>query len=102
MGGLDFTGGWNHLLNFAPSGLWNILAAAGVLLIAAALISWLWKRRKSGGGGGGGMSGFPWITVLLGAMLAGPRIVVPAVLLVLQAIVILFIKVVEWIGKQGL
>lgn len=96
--GLDFTGGWNSLIEFAPNGMWNLLAAIGVAIIVASLIMWMWKRRKGGGGGGGG--GVPWMSIAIGAVLAGPKVFIPILLLIAQAAVMLIAKVIEWGGQQ--
>ncbi|TDP92405.1 hypothetical protein EDF62_1612 [Leucobacter luti] len=97
---MDFTSGWNSLIGFAPAGLWNVLAVFGVIIIVAALANWFWKRRKGGGGGGGGGGAFPWMAIGLGALLAGPKLVIPALLLIAQALVALAIKVLTWGGQQ--
>lgn len=96
---MDLNSGWQSLIGFAPAGFWNILAAIGVGIMVIALAGWLWKRRKGGAGGGGG-GGFPWIAFILGAVLAGPKIMIPAVLLLAQGAIALVIKVIEWVGQQ--
>lgn len=99
MNSVDFIGGWNSFLSFFPSGIWNILTVAGVLIALTGLAIWVWKKRKAGAGGGGG-GGFPWLYLIIGGTLAGPKIVVPAILLLAQVLLVLFVKVLEWGGQQ--
>jgi len=89
---LDWVGGWNRLISAFPSGVLTALSVIGVAILVIAIIAWLWQRRK---GGGGGMSGFPWIAVILAAALAGPQLVIPALIGVLQFIINFVIAIVN-------
>lgn len=93
MNGVDFVTGWNSLWALAPAGLGVALATVGAAVLVWFVGSWAWQKRK---GGGGGMSGFPWMAVLIGALLAGPAVVFPAILGLLSALVNMFIAIVTF------
>lgn len=90
--GLNWVDGWNRLISVVPSNVLTFMTVLGVLILVLAVVIWLWQRRK---GGGGGMQGFPWIAVVLAGALAGPQLVIPAIIGVLQFIVGFVITVVN-------
>lgn len=94
---MDLVAGWNNLWGAVSGGgkLGVILAAVGVAIIVFAVLSWLWKKRN---GGGGGMSGFPWMMILLGAILAGPSVVIPLILMIAQVIINIVIGLMTWVA----
>ena len=79
---MDLVGPWNRLVGIMPPTLLNILAVVGILLIVIGLGKWFWDRRR-----GGGAQGFPWMMLILGGVLAGPRVFVPVILMLVQAII---------------
>ena len=73
------------------------VAVVGVIIVLAAVFGFLWQKRRAGGGAG--ISGFPWIAVILGGALAGPTIVVPALLAILQVLIVLAVSVFTWAAQ---
>jgi hypothetical protein len=83
-GEIDLSGGWTTVWNAISGPLatfTTFLTAVGVIIIVMAVLKFLWdKRRGSGGGGGGqGASSIGW-AIALGAVLAGPNLILPLVL----------------------
>ena len=95
-GGIDLVSGfntlWNNLPNSGPIGI--ILAAVGALIIVLTVLPWLWQRRK---GGASGLGGFPWMAVVIAALLAGPKVVFPVLLGVLGLVINVFIGALNYI-----
>ncbi|MBC9927385.1 hypothetical protein [Leucobacter sp. cx-169] len=88
--------GYNQLISLVNSsvgGIFIIAAAIGAAIIIFALIGWLWKKRK---GGGGGMSGFPWMAVIVGAVLAAPQVIFPFILGAFQILISVIMKLGSW------
>lgn len=81
---------WKQLTAWAP-GLGTILAVVGILVIAIFLGKWAWDKRRGNGGGG-----FPTMAVVFGLILAGPTIVIPAVLSIIQVLVAIVISMIGW------
>ena len=71
---------WSQLTSWAP-GLGTFLAVIGLLVVVAAVGKWLWDKRRGNGSGG-----FPTMALIFGLLLAGPTIVVPVVLSILQVL----------------
>ncbi|MDU6150912.1 MAG: hypothetical protein E6640_01635 [Actinomyces urogenitalis] len=73
MSGLDSVPGMN--------GLFVLLACVGVGLIAVSIISIAWEKRRGGGFGGMGGSGarLGWV-IVMGAVFAAPKIIIPVLL----------------------
>lgn len=92
--GVDLTTGWNSLWSLAPAGLGTAMATVGVAILVIYVVMWAWKKRQ--GGQGGGMQGFPWMAVLIAAMLAGPSVVFPALLGLISAVINMFIAAVTF------
>lgn len=77
---IDFAGSWSKFwtaISGSLGGLTTILSIVGMLLVVGGILGYIWERRK--GGGGGGHSKLGW-TILVGAILAGPNVVIPALL----------------------
>lgn len=66
---------WSAVKTGAP-GLSELLLSVGVVLMVFALGKWLWDKRK---GGGGNSSALLW-TAVVGAALAGPEVIFPIML----------------------
>lgn len=82
---------WARLTAWAPN-LGTILAIIGMIIIIVALIAWGWQKRRGQG------RGFPWWATAVGLILAGPTLVLPAILGVLQAFVAIAIDIFKWIA----
>lgn len=93
---LNWVAGWNKLVAVIPANVLTFLTVLGVIILVLSVVIWLWQRRK---GGGAGMQGFPWIAVVLAAALAGPQVVIPALIGVLQFIVGFIITIVNAVVK---
>jgi len=80
---------WAQITSWAP-GLGLILAVVGLLIIVFFVGKWGWDKRRGNGGGG-----FPTMALVFGLLLAGPTVVVPVILSILQ---VLFVVIVSGIG----
>lgn len=82
---MNLTTGWNDFWNTLTggNGLGTVLAIVGVAIIVFFIAMYAWQKRRSGGGGGGG---FPVMAVVLGLLLAGPALVMPVILSLLEAL----------------
>ena len=78
---VNLTGGWTLIwgtVSGALGGVGGALTVVGVLLVVLGFGSWLWQKRR-GSGGGQGHSGLLW-TMLIGALLVTPGVVLPILL----------------------
>lgn len=78
---VNLTGGWTLIwgtVSGALGGVGGALTVFGVLLVVLGFGSWLWQKRR-GSGGGQGHSGLLW-TMLIGALLVTPGVVLPILL----------------------
>lgn len=68
---------WTAVSGALGSKLTTLMTAIGVILVVLAILGWLWERRK------GGMSGnhnkLLW-TLLIGAILVAPNLLIPLLL----------------------
>ncbi|MHB8318078.1 MAG: hypothetical protein ACYDEP_02430 [Acidimicrobiales bacterium] len=87
-GGANLAGGWqtinNAIQSALGSGTTNLITLAGTLLVIVGVLGWLWERRK--GGGSQGHQKLFW-TIILGAVLAGPGLLIPIFLTLADFIV---------------
>lgn len=90
---MDFVGAWNRLFTAFPPGVLLASSVIGVAIVVLFLAIWAIKGRK---GSGISMKDFPWTMTIIGAALMGPQILVPAVLLLLQAFVIIVVGLITW------
>jgi hypothetical protein len=95
---VNLTGGWALIwdtVSGALGGVSGALTVFGVLLVVLGFVSWLWQKRR-GSGGGQGHSGLLW-TMLIGALLVTPGVVLPILLtavdIVLNAAIALWNRV---------
>ena len=95
---VNLTGGWTLIwgtVSGALGGVGGALTVFGVLLVVLGFASWLWQKRR-GSGGGQGHSGLLW-TMLIGALLVTPGVVLPILLtavdIVLNAAIALWNRV---------
>jgi hypothetical protein len=56
-----------------------LLGVIGMLMVVGGILGWVFQRRK----GGGGTAKFIW-TFAIGAIIAGPQVIIPAVLKVID------------------
>lgn len=92
---IDLAGGWDRLWTSISGGegiaqIANLATVVGVIIVVAAIVKWAWEKRRSGGGGGGGggggrPDGILW-ALLVGAILAGPNLILPMFLTVLDTL----------------
>ena len=78
---VNLTGGWTLIwgtVSGALGGVGGALTVFGVLLVVLGFGSWLWQKRR-GSGGGQSHSGLLW-TMLIGALLVTPGVVLPILL----------------------
>lgn len=76
---INLKGGWAAVwavVDKAAPGLSALMLSVGVILVVFALGKWLWDKRK---GGGGNSSALMW-TAIVGAALAGPTVIFPILL----------------------
>ena len=90
---MNLVGGWNQLISVIPSGLLTAATVIGVGIIIVFIAIWVWQGRR---GGGVSMKSFPWMAIIFGGLLAGPQLIVPAILLLLQALLTIFITLLTW------
>lgn len=73
---------WNALMDRLPADLLLVATLAGVAVIASSVVGYLWANRTPGAG-----RKFSWPLLSVGLVLAGPRVVMPVVLSVVEAVV---------------
>lgn len=79
--------GWQTLwtaINNALGPLAALLTAVGAALIVVAILGWIWERRR--GGGGAGHQKLFW-TLIIGAVLASPDLLIPFFLTIADFII---------------
>ncbi|MHB1974095.1 MAG: hypothetical protein ACYCR4_07370 [Acidimicrobiales bacterium] len=90
---VNFAGDWSSidsaLTSALGSSLVTFMGVIGTLLIVFALLKYFWERRRTGQGN---HQHIAW-TMLIGAILAVPAVVMPALLTIIDAVVNLFLKI---------
>ena len=84
---INLVSGWNTLwnaINGALGSLATLLTAIGAAMIVIAILGWVWERRR--GGGGQGHQKLLW-TLIIGAVLASPDLLIPFFLTVADFII---------------
>jgi len=84
---INLVNGWSTLWNAINSALGNLaplLTAVGAAMVVIAILGWIWERRR--GGGGQGHQKLLW-TLLLGAVLASPDLLIPFFLTIADFII---------------
>lgn len=74
-----WAGLWGKVSGGSAAGLITLLTWVGVGMVAFAILKWAWSRRR--GGAQAGLLGWP---MFVGAALAAPNAVIPAVLWVID------------------
>src|SRR6476661_5346271 len=80
-GRVNLAAGWAVVwstISTVLGGVGGALTVFGTLLVVVGFVSWLWQKRR-GSGGGQGQSGLGW-TILIGALLVTPGVVLPILL----------------------
>lgn len=80
---------WSQLTSWAP-GLGVILAVIGIAVVAVALSVWLYQKRKGGG------KPFPIAAIVVGLVLAGPSVVIPIFLSIIQVLFVVLANAIGW------
>jgi len=83
---INFASSWTTFWSSISGSLGKlptILGIIGMLLVVSAILTYLWERRR--GGGEKGHSKILW-TILIGAILAAPSVVIPAILTIVDFI----------------
>lgn len=98
---IDLTGAWGTFFaafetSVGVGRILTLLSILGVLIVVMALIKWAWDRRR---GGGMGQSGAVWGSLLVGALMCAPKILIPVFLFILDAVANAVYNV--WLGTQG-
>jgi len=86
---LDFSGAWSSFWSAITGtanikGVLTLAGVVGLLLVVGAIVTWLFQKRR-GGGLAQGTSGLI-ITIVVGAILAGPNFAIPAILKVVDTL----------------
>jgi RsiW-degrading membrane proteinase PrsW (M82 family) len=85
-GAIDLAGSWNTAWTAISGSLGafsSLLAVIGTLLVVFAIVGYIWERRR---GGGGNHSKLIY-TLVIGAVLSAPGVVIPALLTAIDFIV---------------
>lgn len=98
---IDLGSAWDKLLraigtSFDP--ILNVATVIGIGIIVVSLITWAWQRRR-GGGGMMGQTGGIWGSLLAGAVLCAPKVIIPLFLELLDIIANTVINV--WTNTTG-
>lgn len=94
---IDLDGGWDVLWGsiISASGMGRVAALAGALgvaLVVVSLIGWIWQRRRRGGGGrNAGLV----VALVIGAIMAGPNVLLPRLLWIVDAVVNAFVNLLD-------
>jgi len=83
---INFASSWTTFWSSISGSLGKLptlLGIIGMLLVVAAILTYLWERRRGGDGGKGGHSKILW-AIIVGAILAAPSVVIPAILTIVD------------------
>lgn len=78
---INLSGGWGTIIDAIGGTLGpflTLMTATGVIVIVMAVFKFMWDKRRGGGMGQGG-SQIGW-AIALGALLAGPMLLIPIML----------------------
>jgi hypothetical protein len=84
---IDFVSSWTTAWNSisAPLGSFTkFIGAIGALMVVAGVVGYVWERRRSGAGGN--HQKLIW-TIIIGAILSAPGVMIPVVLVIVDYIV---------------
>lgn len=91
--------GWNKLWSLLgphSGAIGTVLAVIGVAVLVFSIIGWVWQRRK----GSVSVGGFPWMAVIVGAILAGPTVTLPILLGIGDILINLVSSIINWFTGQ--
>lgn len=92
---LDLSGAWDKFWGNITGGNFGnflmLLAIIGMLIVVFGIIKFLWEKRR---GGGGNNNALIW-TIVVGALLAAPALVIPLLLNVIDILVNAIVKVLQ-------
>ena len=86
-GSVNLVTGWNTVWSAVQTALGplsTLLTAIGAVMVVGGILKWIWDRRR--GGGGQGHAALFW-TILIGAILASPELLIPFFLTVADFII---------------
>lgn len=82
---IDLTGGWDTIWGAVSSTdptFFKVMTVVAVALLIGALIGFAWKKRN----GGGNTKPLLW-TIVVAAILAGPQVIIPIVLNIIEVLI---------------
>ncbi len=86
---INLESSWNTLwgnIQQSVGSLLTILGYVGMLLVVGSVLKWLWDRRRGQGGQGFQAHSHVVYTLVLGAVLAAPDVMIPWMLGALDAV----------------
>lgn len=90
---LNLSGAWDTFWRNISGGNFGqfltLLAVIGMLIIVAGIVKYLWDKRR---GGGGNTNALVW-TIVVGAVLAAPALIIPILLAAIDIVVNAVVKV---------
>ena len=99
-GSIDLAGSWTTAWTAisGPLGSFSsLMAVVGTLLVVGGLVGYIWERRR----GGGGSHSKLIYTIVIGAILSAPGIVVPVLLTVVDFVVNALISLLSSTSGSG-
>ncbi|GAB3176137.1 hypothetical protein GCM10027059_50530 [Myceligenerans halotolerans] len=94
---IDLDGSWSVLWGsiISASGMGRVadlVSVLGVALVVVSVIGWIWQRRRRGGGGrNAGLV----VALIIGAIMAGPNVLLPRLLWIVDALVNAFVNLLD-------
>lgn len=103
MQAIDLNGSWKTFVNAVEKGtgvgpILNVLGVVGVIIVLFAVVKWAWDRRR---GGGMGQTGNVWGALLVGALFAAPKTIIPIFLIILDLIANAVLRVWDSTGGKA-
>lgn len=86
LGDINLVTSWNTAWNDVSgplSSFTNLMAVIGSVMVVFGVVGYLWKRKR---GGGGNHQKLIW-TIVIGAILSGPSVMIPLLLTLIDYIV---------------
>jgi RsiW-degrading membrane proteinase PrsW (M82 family) len=100
LGNIDLAGSWQTAWTAISGPLGNfsnLMAVVGTLLVVFGLVGYIWERRRGGGGNHQKLI----YTIIIGAVLSAPGVVVPALLTALDFVINAIISLVSSTSGTG-
>lgn len=86
----------NQVTSMMP-GIQNVLIVIGAAILIFALVRHIAQRRR--GNVSGVVQGFPWVSVLFAALLIAPGVILPGVAMLLDVVIAVFLRALEWASR---